>query len=100
MSVFKLSEEKMSINIYIHKTHQVFTDGLARVEVEGHTTGECLKDLVTRFPDIKKVLFTGQGKLLNTIEICINNKSTYPEQLTTPVADSDEIQLILFFAGG
>ena len=90
----------MSISVYIHKTHQVFTDGLARIEVEGNTTGECLQHLVTVFPDMKRVLFNSQGMLLNTIEVCINHQSTYPEQLSAPVKDGDEIQLILFFAGG
>jgi molybdopterin converting factor small subunit len=90
----------MGINVIIHKTHQIFTNGSASVLVEGKTTGECLQDLVTRFPDMKRVLFNARGELLNTIEVCINHQSTYPEQLTSAVSDGDEIQLILFFAGG
>ena len=90
----------MSVIVCIHKTHQMFTNGLVRVAVEGQTTGECLQHLVTLYPDMKRVLFTGEGKLLTTIEVCINHQSTYPDQLSTPVKDGDEIQLILFFAGG
>ena len=90
----------MSIKVHIHKTHRIFTDGFSIVEVDGNTTGECLCELIKRFPEMKKVLFTSQGELLNTIEICVNNEGTYPEQLAKPLANGDDIQLILFLSGG
>ena len=90
----------MGINVIIHKTHRIFTNGAASVLVEGKTTGECLQALVMRFPEMKRVLFNAQDELLNTIEVCVNHESTYPDQLTTSVSDGDEIELILFFAGG
>ena len=90
----------MCIDVYIHKTHQAFTGGQAVVKVRGNTTGECLADLVNRHPGMKRVLFTEKGDLIGTMEICVNNKSAYPDQLKKQVAEGDRIRLILIIAGG
>ena len=90
----------MPVKIHIHQTQREFADGNAVVEVVGDTVGACLDNLIQRFPDIRRVLFSGDGKLLNNIDIYVNHESTYPEALTTSVKDGDEIHLILVIAGG
>jgi molybdopterin converting factor small subunit len=90
----------VSIKINIHKTHRQFTNGLDIVEVDGNTVGACLDNLVGQFPDIAKVLFNKKGKLLNVIEIYLNMKSAYPDELAKPVQDGDNIHITLMIAGG
>ena len=51
----------MAVNVHIHKVYRSFTDGLETVEVEGHTVGESLDNLVTHYPDIKRVIFATNG---------------------------------------
>jgi molybdopterin converting factor small subunit len=70
------------------------------VEVEGGTVGDCLEDLVQQYPGMKEGLFDKKGKLLNVVEVYVNNESAYPEELAKSVKDGDEIQLILMLAGG
>ena len=62
----------MSIKVYIHRTHRRFTDGLDIVEVEGNNVGNCLDDLIRHFPGMANALFDKKGKLLNAVEIYIN----------------------------
>ncbi len=90
----------MSINLSIHRTHRQFTDGLDSVEVEGNSVGNCLDDLIRQFPDMGNALFDKKGKLLNAIEIYINLKSAYPDELVKPVKDGDDIHITLMLAGG
>ena len=90
----------MSIKVYIHGTHRHYTDGLDIVEVEGDTVGDCLDYLVKQFPGIKEGLFEKDGKLKNIIEIYINEKSAYPNELARPVMGGDEVHLLVMLAGG
>ena len=90
----------MSIKINIHRTHRQFTNGLELVEVDGNTVGACLDNLVRQFPDIRKVLFNKKGKLVNVIEIYLNLKSAYPDELAKQVRDGDNIHITLMIAGG
>ena len=90
----------MNIKINIHKTHRQFTNGLDIIEVDGNTVGACLDNLIGQFPDMKKVLFNKKGKLANIIEIYVNLKSAYPDELARQVKDGDNIHITLMLAGG
>lgn len=90
----------MSVKINIHKTHRRHTDGLETVEVQGHTVGECLQDLIGKFPGMKPEIFNPAGNLLNIIEIYVNMESAYPDELRKAVNDNDEIYITMMLAGG
>ncbi len=90
----------MSVKINIHPSLVHLTGGHPVVEVNGSTVGQCLQDLVARFPEIKDWLFARNGKLKGTIEIYVNGKSSYPEELAMPVKDGDELYIIAIILGG
>ncbi len=90
----------MSIKINIHRTHRQFTNGLDIVEVDGNTVGACLDNLVRQFPDMGKVLYNKKGKLVNVVEIYVNLKSAYPNELAKHVSNGDSIHITLMIAGG
>ena len=90
----------MSITVNIHQALRQITNNQATVEVAGTTVGECLTELVQRFPDIKSKLFGKNGKLLNHIDIYVNAESSYPEELAKPVKDGDKLSITLMLAGG
>jgi len=90
----------MSKTIRIHQGLRHLTGNQPTVDVNGATVGECLKDMVTRFPGMESKLFDKKGKLLNYIEIYVNSKSSYPEELAMPVKDGDVLTIILMIAGG
>ena len=70
------------------------------VEVTGHTTGECLENLESCFPIMKQLIHDNRGQLRSYCEILVNSESTYPNELTTPVKDGDQIDIEVFFGGG
>lgn len=90
----------MSIKVKLHPILQKLAGGQEVVEVTGHTTGECLQDLESRFPVIKQMIRDKRGQLRRYCEILVNSKSTYPKELTTPVKDGDQIEIVIFVTGG
>ena len=90
----------MSVTINLHPNLHHFTDGQAVAEVNGSTVGQCLADLVKQFPQIRQGLFGKDGKLLNYVDIYVNQESAYPEELAKPVKDGDELHITLIIAGG
>ncbi|MGQ9545568.1 MAG: MoaD/ThiS family protein [Dehalococcoidia bacterium] len=90
----------MSITVRLHPFLQHLTGGQEVVEVTGHTTGECLEDLENRFPGIRQQIRDKKGQLRHYCEILVNAESTYPNELTTPVKDGDQIDVIFIVTGG
>jgi molybdopterin converting factor small subunit len=90
----------VSVTINLHPNLLQFTNDQAVVEVKGNTVGQCLDDLVRQFPRIRQGLFGKDGKLLNYVDIYVNQESSYPEELAKPVKDGDELHITLIIAGG
>jgi len=72
------------------------------VEVEGNTIGQCLEDLITKFPALRPKIFDNSDDLLYYINILHNNQSTHldPDPLKKHLRDGDEIAITLLIAGG
>jgi len=90
----------MSVRVKIHQTLRHLTNGQGTVEVNGNTVGECFYDLVQQFPGMKTRLFDKKGKFLNYVDIYVNLESSYPEELTKPVKDGDELSITIIIGGG
>jgi sulfur-carrier protein len=90
----------MSVKININPFLTHITNNQSVVEVSGNTIGQCIQQLVTRFPELKKWLFKKNGKLSNLVDIYLNKESSYPLELDKPVKDGDELHIIVIISGG
>ena len=90
----------MSIKIYLPRNIHNLANWLNVVEVDGNTVGDCLNDLVRQFPVIKNILFGNKGDLSSALEVFVNRKSAFPDELLKPVRNGDEIHIKLIIAGG
>jgi len=90
----------MSIKVRLHPILKSLAGGQEVVEVTGHTTGECLENLESRFPVIKQQIRDKRGQLRRYCEILVNSESTYPKELTATVKDGDQIDIVIFVGGG
>ena len=90
----------MAVNVHIHTTHRQFTNGSKIVTVERKTVNECLNHLIKQFPGMEKALFAKKDKLLNNVEIYLNQATAYPNEFAKSVKDGDEIHLVVMLAGG
>ena len=84
----------MSVSINVYPGFRHLTDGQGIVEVDGETVGQCLEQLVERYPGIERVLYRKNGTLAKHVEIMVNQKTTYPEELSVPVKDGDELRML------
>ncbi|MFC2031759.1 MoaD/ThiS family protein [Chloroflexota bacterium] len=90
----------MSIKVYPHSYLHRHTNGLESVEVEGSTVGQCLDQLIKRFPIIREKLFDKHGKLYHHVFLSINMDSTHAENLDKSIEDGDELHIVLMIDGG
>ncbi len=90
----------MSARVRLHPLMQELAGRQDAVEAEGDSVGECLSNLVGRFPMLSETLFDRQGRLLKHVEIYVNGKTTFPQELAAPVKDGDELSILLLLAGG
>jgi molybdopterin synthase sulfur carrier subunit len=90
----------MTVRINIHPFLSQHTNNQDVVEVNGRTVGQCLEQLVARFPKLRPWLFEKDGKLNRLVEIYVNMESSYPEELAKPVKDGDELYIVIIISGG
>jgi molybdopterin converting factor small subunit len=76
------------------------TDGQEFVQVDASTTLECLGELGSQFPDVRRWLYDKQGDLRPEVIFFVNGERVFSESLGEPLQDSDEIYLMLAIAGG
>jgi molybdopterin converting factor small subunit len=95
-----VTREEMSVTAKICLTLRHLSHSQDTVEVNGSTVGECLNDLVRQVPEIEPKIFEREAKLLSYVEIYVNQKSSYPEELAKPVKDGDELTLTVMMVGG
>lgn len=90
----------VAVKVNLHLTLRQFTNGQEVIEVEGKTVGECLKNVVRKYPAMESSIFSKNGKLSNIVEIYLNLQSAYPNELARQVKDGDEIHVTMMLAGG
>jgi len=90
----------MSVQIDIPPLLRHLTDGATTAQVKGSTVGDCLNDFIKQYPKTRRLLFDKDGKLVRYVEVYINKATAYPEELTKPVNEGDEISLVYVISGG
>ena len=90
----------MSVKVNVPSYLQPYTGGSESVEVAGSTTAECLTNLVEQFPGMSKMLFSSGGRLYNYVNIYVNGEPANADELSDPVKDGDELQILYVIGGG
>ena len=71
------------------------------IEVPGKTVGEALSGLVSQHPDLRRHLYTDDGKLRAFVNVYLNDEDIrYLQKESTLVKDSDSISIVPSIAGG
>lgn len=78
-----------------------FADKKDSVDVQGATVGEALNALTDAHPDIKKNLFTDEGKLRSFVNVYVNDEDIrFLERDRTALSAGDTISIVPSIAGG
>jgi len=71
------------------------------VEVPAQTVGEALSRLTAQYSDLRRHLYTDDGKLRAFVNLYLNDEDIrYLQKENTPVRDGDTLSIVPSIAGG
>jgi len=89
------------MKIHIPTPLRVYADKKPLLEVTGATVAEGLRNLTSAHPDLKKHLFTEEGKLRAFVNVYVNDEDIrYLKNTDTAVQEGDEVAIVPSIAGG
>jgi adenylyltransferase/sulfurtransferase len=78
-----------------------YTDKRDSVELDGATVGELLNALTTQYAELRRHLFTDEGKLRNFVNVYVNDEDIrYLNKEATPIKEGDTVSIVPSIAGG
>ena len=87
--------------IHIPTPLRQYTGKQAAVDVSAGTIGEALSGLITNHPDLRRHLYTDDGKLRAFVNVYLNDEDVrYLQKDATAVKDGDNISIVPSIAGG
>jgi molybdopterin converting factor small subunit len=91
----------MAVKILIPTPLRPHAGGNAAAEFPANTVAEALSHLTAKFADLRKHLYTEEGKLRSFVNVYVNGEDIrYVAQENTAVKDGDTISIIPSIAGG
>lgn len=90
------------MTIFIPTPLRAFAGGKDTVEASAGTVASALNELTQSFPDLRKHLFTEQGKLRAFVNVYLNDEDVryLPAKEETAVGSGDTLSIIPSIAGG
>ncbi len=90
------------MKIHIPTPLRQFSGKQATVTVEAATVAQALERLTSSHPDLKKHLYSEEGKLRAFVNVYLNDEDIrhLAEKENTPVREGDSLSIIPSIAGG
>src|SRR3990170_6508397 len=91
----------MSVKVIIPTPLRQYTEKRDNVVVEGQTVEEVLRNLTAQYGELRRHLYSEDGKLRSFVNIYRNDEDIrYLEREKTPVRESDVVSIVPSIAGG
>lgn len=95
------ASETSMLKIHIPTPLRQYAGKQASVDVQGGTVAEALNNLVGQHPDLRRHLYTDDGKLRAFVNVYLNDEDIrYLQKEATAVKESDNISIVPSIAGG
>jgi molybdopterin converting factor small subunit len=90
------------MTIYIPTPLRTYAGGKDAVEIGAATISEALTSLTSTYPDLRKHLFTNEGKVRAFVNLYLNDEDVryLPEKENSQVSGKDTLSIIPSIAGG
>jgi molybdopterin converting factor small subunit len=90
------------MNVFIPTPLRPYAGGKDAVEVDAPTISAALQSLTDAHPDLRKHLFSAEGKLRAFVNLYLNDEDVryLPEKEATAVSSADTLSIIPSIAGG
>ena len=87
--------------IHIPTPLRQYADKQASIDVQGATVGEAMNALLAQHPELRKHLYTEDGKLRAFVNLYLNDEDIrYLEKEATALKEGDNISIVPSIAGG
>jgi molybdopterin converting factor small subunit len=91
----------MAVKVIIPTPLRQYVGKQDAVEVDARTVGEALAGLINQHGDLRKHLFTEEGKLRSFVNVYLNDEDIrYLQKDQTPLHDDDVLSIVPSIAGG
>ncbi len=91
------TEVFMGVQVILHP----FVNGVeTELDLNVKDTGEAFREIMKLYPAAEKEVVPKTGQLKGYVEIYVNGKTAYPNELSTPLKDGDSMSVLVFLAGG
>src|SRR5579871_6122028 len=90
------------MTIYIPTPLRAYAEGKDAIEISAATIAAALDALTDTYPELRKHLFTGEGKLRSFVNLYLNDEDVryLPEKERSQVSANDTLSIIPSIAGG
>lgn len=89
------------VKVHIPTPLRQYAGKQAAVEVKAGTVADALTNLVAEHPDLRRHLYTEDGKLRAFVNVYLNDEDIrYLQKEATTVRESDTISIVPSIAGG
>lgn len=98
----QIEEEVMTMTIFIPTPLRSYAGGKDEVKVAGATISEALDTLTQSHPELRKHLFTSEGKIRSFVNLYLNDEDVryLPAREQSKVSSGDTLSIIPSIAGG
>ncbi len=91
----------MSVKVMIPTPLRPYADKRESVQFEAKTVAEALERLTKEYGELRKHLYTDDGKLRSFVNVYVNDEDIrYLAKENTPTKDGDTISIVPSIAGG
>lgn len=91
----------MAVRVIIPTALRPYAGKKEVIEVEAKTVAEALSGLTSQYGDLRRHLYTEDGKLRSFVNVYLNDQDIrYLQKDQTPLRDQDVISIVPSIAGG
>ena len=91
----------MPVKVMIPTPLRAYAGKNESVEIPATTVGEALKGLTDKSADLKKHLYSDDGRLRSFVNVYVNDEDIrYAQKDQTPLRDGDTVSIVPSIAGG
>jgi adenylyltransferase/sulfurtransferase len=91
----------MAVKVIIPTPLRAYADKQESVQLQASNVGEAMRALTERFQDLKKHLYSDDGRLRSFVNVYVNDEDIrYMQKDQTPLREGDTVSIVPSIAGG
>jgi molybdopterin converting factor small subunit len=91
----------MAVKVIIPTPLRAYADKQESVQLQASNVGEAMQALTERFQELKKHLYSDDGRLRSFVNVYVNDEDIrYMQKDQTPLREGDTVSIVPSIAGG